>query len=316
MASDEVLLVTGGCGFIGTNLVMTLVAHGARVRVLDNLVGGKWSPVLTSSVEFINGDVRDFEAVKRAVAGVSKVIHLAAIGSVVDSVMDPLRSFEVNVAGTLTVLRACVAAQVNRLVFASTGGAAIGEHIGPVHEEAVPKPVSPYGASKVAGEAYCHAFAKSSGLHTIALRFANVYGPYSEHKRSAVVNFIRAVEEDKPIEVYGDGSATRDFLYVTDLCNGILLALEQDVAPGSLFHLASGIETSVNELIQVILRIAGKRDYPVIRSGSRVGEVQKNVASFELAKVKLGFEPVIALEEGISSTSRWFRNVRAGNVSA
>ena len=174
----------------------------------------------------MQGDVRDAEAVARAAAGTDAVIHLAAAGNVADSVADPFGNFEANARGTLYTLQAAARAGAARFVFASTGGALIGDAPPPVDEESMPRPISPYGASKLAGEGYCHAFRGAYGLPTIALRFANVYGPRSELKRGAVTRFVRAALDGTPITIYGDGAATRDFIHVRDLCAGIVAALE------------------------------------------------------------------------------------------
>ena len=308
MQSEQLILVTGGCGFIGTNLTLKLLAAGARVRILDNFVGGEWSPVLRSAAEIMRGDIRDDVVVAAALRGVSKVVHLAAFGSVIASIRDPRANFDVNVAGTINLLQAAVAAKTSKFIFASTGGAAIGEHSGPVNEGVVPRPLSPYGAGKVAGEAYCHAFSKTLGLNAVSLRFANVYGPHSSHKTSAVTRFLKAARDDEPIEIYGDGLATRDFLYVDDLCEGITRALDTDVHPGSIFHLASGVETSVNQLLRTVLDVAGKAQHPVRHLPRRAGEVEKNFASFELAKKSLGFSPSVKLVEGIARTWKWMKD--------
>lgn len=305
MNRGDLIVVTGGCGFIGTNLTLKFLESGARVRVFDNLASGEWSPVLKSSAEFIRGDVRDAAAVVAAITGASKVVHLAAFGSVMGSIRDPLPNFEVNAAGTLNVLQACVAARVGKLVFASTGGAALGDHVGPVNEDVLPKPISPYGASKVAGEVYCHAFAKAFGLSTVCLRFANIYGPYSDHKTGAITKFLQAIQKNEPIEIFGDGNSTRDFLYVEDLCEGIVRALNVDIAPGSIIHLASGVETSINELVRITLQVTGKSNHPIHRMPLRRGEVRNNVASFGLAKELLGFSPSIDLPAGMRFTWTW-----------
>ncbi len=199
------VLVTGGCGFIGANLVPRLLARGAEVRVLDDRSNSAPDP-LPDGVELVAGDVRDPDAVARAAAGADAVIHLAAAGNVVESVADPIPNFDINARGTLTVLQGARDAGAGRFVFASTGGALIGDAPPPVDESSVPRPISPYGASKLAGEGYCHAFRGSYGLPTIALRFANVYGPRSAHKRGAVTRFIAGALRGEPLVIYGDGT--------------------------------------------------------------------------------------------------------------
>src|SRR6202035_3306079 len=184
--------------------------------------------------ELVEGDIRDTSALGAALAGIESIIHLAAAGSVVMSVADPVMNFEANVLGTFRVLDAARRAGVERVVLASTGGALIGDATPPVDESSLPKPISPYGASKLAGEGYAHAFAKAYGLRTVALRFANVYGPWSERKRGAMTMFFRAIQAGEPIVIYGDGSASRDYAHVEDISRALELALERDVPGGAL----------------------------------------------------------------------------------
>jgi UDP-glucose 4-epimerase len=306
------VLVTGGCGFIGANLVRHLLIDSVRVRVLDNLTRGSSANVADLDVELVESDIRDPEMMLKVVEGVDAVVHLAAFGSVVESVSDPQANFEVNVTGTLNVLRACAQKRIRKFVFASSGGAVLGPAKTPVNENTLPRPASPYGASKLCGEAYCHAFAGSFGLHTVCLRFANVYGPFSGHKRGAVTNFIKAMIYGRPLVIYGDGSATRDFIHVDDVCQGISLALRRDPAPGSVLHLATGVETSIRALASTLASAAAKPDYPISYREKRAGELEKNFASFDRAKALLGFEPRISLAQGLESTWRWFcRNLDA-----
>jgi UDP-glucose 4-epimerase len=297
------LLVTGGCGFIGSNLVPMLLERGEDVRVLDSfaIAGPERLP---AGVEVIEGDVRDAAAVSSAATGVDAVIHLAAAGNVSDSVADPLSNFEVNARGTLLTLQAAVEAGVRRFVFASTGGALIGDAPPPVDETSVPRPISPYGASKLCGEGYCQAFRGSYGLETIALRFANVYGPGSDLKRGAVTTFIKRALAGEPLTIYGDGAATRDFIYVDDLCRGILAALDSP-AQGVL-HLASERETTIEELARLVLDAAGAAA-PIEHVAKRRGEVERNFAIAKLAGETLGWRAQMGLEDGLAATVEWFR---------
>jgi UDP-glucose 4-epimerase len=240
-------------------------------------------------------------------AGAEAVVHLAASGSVLESVADPLTNFEHNAAGTLMTLEAARAqGKVDRFIFASTGGALIGNAPPPVHEGSLPRPISPYGASKLCGEAYCCAFAAAYGLHTVALRFANIYGPYSAHKRGAVTAFAKALMLDLPIVIYGSGQASRDFLHVDDLCTGIVSALLHDIPKGAALHLASGKETSIAELAKAMSAVAGKPEHPIEFRPERAGEVERNFGDFSLAKRLLGFEPSVPLQRGLQQTWAWF----------
>jgi UDP-glucose 4-epimerase len=300
-------LVTGGCGFIGANLVPRLVELGVEVRVLDDLTAAR-ADVVPEGADVVCGDVRDHQALARAVRGTDAVVHLAAAGNVAESVADPEANFDVNARGTLLTLQAAVQAKAGRFVFASTGGALMGDAAPPVDESSVPRPISPYGASKLCGEGYCHAFRGSYGLSTIALRFANVYGPRSSHKRGAVTTFLKRALRGEPLVVYGDGSATRDFIHVDDLCDGILAALERRDVTG-VVHLASEHETSIDELAALVLRVTGA-DVPVEHVERRRGEVERTFAIARRAAEVLGFRATIGLEDGLAATAEWFCRTR------
>ena len=306
MNRDKKVLVTGGRGFIGVNLVRA-ISPSTTTEVLDNLKRDSptgWDEALSTLRE---GDILNPEFVTSCCGGMSHVVHLAAYGSVVESITDPERNFEVNAQGTLNVLRAAVSAGVRRFIFASTGGALIGDATPPVSEQSLPKPISPYGASKLCGEAYCHAFAKSYGLETVCLRFGNVYGPHSAHKKGAVTVFIKALMTGEPIVIYGDGSASRDYVHVEDLCSGIAAALDAPLAGGEVFHLASGRETSVLELARILRDVAGKPDHPIEFRPARAGEVARNFANYDKAQERLGFQPKWKLADGLAATWEWFQ---------
>jgi len=308
MADTQQVLVTGGAGFVGASLVRRLVASGYEVRVLDNLTTGHASHIEGVGAELVEGDICDLDTIESALLGASSVVHLAAAGSVVMSVEDPVANFEVNVLGTFRVLDAARRAGIGRVVLASTGGALIGDAVPPVNERSLPKPISPYGASKLAGEGYAHAFAKSYGLSTVALRFANVYGPWSARKKGAMTLFFRAIKANEPIVIYGDGSASRDYTHVEDICRALKLALEADVAGGTVLHIASGIETTVQDLADLCRNAAGVPDHPIEHRAKRPGEVERNFATYELAEEVLGYAPSIGREEGIASTWEWFED--------
>lgn len=300
------ILVTGGCGFVGANLVPTLLSDGHRVTVLDDLRTGRVEYLKDLDVEIVEGAVGDADLVAKLADTADAIVHLAAAGSVVDSVADPAANFAANVVGTFTVLDAARQTGIDRLVFSSTGGALIGDAAPPVNERSLPKPISPYGASKLAAEAYCHAFAKSFGIRTVSLRFANLYGPFSGHKKGAITVFFRALYNDDPIIIYGDGKASRDFMYVDDICDGIRRGLTADVVPGTVVHLATGVETSVAELADACRRVAGKPDHPIEYRPGRPGEVGRNFATYDLAAELLGFTPSVTLIDGLSRTWKWY----------
>jgi UDP-glucose 4-epimerase len=301
-------LVTGGAGFIGANLIRRLVAPAVHIRVLDNLSAGRRSDLAELPVEFIQGDIRDAGMVNRAVDGVQAVIHLAAHTNVVESFKTPELNLDTNVHGIFNLLQASVKHEVERFIFASTGGAIVGDVEPPVHEDMAPHPISPYGAGKLAGEGYCSAFWGSYGLKTISLRFSNVYGPYSYHKASVVAKFFRQAKLGEPVTVFGDGEQTRDFLFVEDLCQAVVQALEAPLPFGQAIQLGSSRETSINQLIVLMRQVAGEDAFPTVKyAPSRPGEVMRNYVSIVRAKEYLGFSPVTDLLTGLQKTWEWFK---------
>jgi UDP-glucose 4-epimerase len=298
-------LVTGGCGFIGVNLVARLAARGDRVRILDNLSLGRKEDVEGFGAEVLVGDILDPVSVKKAMKNVEVVVHLAAHTRVVESVSDPKLNFDVNAVGTMNMLLASKAVGVRKFIFASTGGAILGEQEPPVHEGMVPRPVSPYGAGKLAGEAYCSAFSGSFGLNTVALRFSNVYGPYSYHKGSVVAQFFKNLMQRQPLVVYGKGAQTRDFLYVDDLVEAVLLA-DRAETPGEVFQIASGRETSIATLIERMRELLPNVKVNTQHEAARSGEIFRNYASIEKARRLLGYEPKMELCDGLRRTWDWF----------
>jgi UDP-glucose 4-epimerase len=299
------VLVTGGAGFIGANLLRKLDGS-YEIRVLDNLLRGSRDLLPTDrDIDLIEGDIRDPDAVAKAMQGVDSVIHLAAFGSVVESVTDPIENFEINARGTLEVLRGAADAGIERFVFSSTGGAIMGNQEPPIDERSLPWPISPYGASKLAGEAYLHAFAGSYGIRPVALRFANVYGPYSSHKKGVITRFIRAALSGGTFEIFGDGTASRDFLHVDDLCNGIIAAAGSNLSD-EVIHLASEGETTISELAELIIELAGA-DVEIVYHDKRVGEVERNFARADRARELLGWAPALSLRSGMMDTIEWFR---------
>lgn len=298
-------LVTGGCGFIGINLVQRLRQKLNHIRVFDNLSTGKYEHIRDCGVEFVQADIRDSAALGRACKGMEAVVHLAAHTGVVASVQEPLMDFEVNALGTLQLLRCCRQEGVRKCVVASTGGAVIGMQTPPVHEEMVPKPVSPYGAGKLAAEGYCHAFWGAYNFPTVVLRFSNVYGPYSFGKASVVASFMKNIYAEKPLTVFGDGNQTRDFLYVQDLVSAVISALLFE-GGCEVFQIASGRETSIRELIDLLKHITAPRDVEVRYEPFRKGEILKSYSSIAKAGRLLGFYPATNLENGLSKTWEWF----------
>ena len=304
------LLVTGGLGFIGTSLIPRLQQRlGAEIRILDNLSNPSGDLRMTDGIELIEGDVRDADAVKRAVAGTDAVVHLAAHTRVIDSIEDPALNYAINVQGTFNVIEAMRRADVERFVNASTGGAILGEVPPPIHEDIAAKPASPYGASKLAAEGYCWAYAQSYGLKAASLRFSNIYGPHSRRKGSVVAAFIKAIRGEGEIVVYGDGEQTRDYLHVRDLADGITGAIEAGAA--GVYQLGFGEPTSVNALIAILQEATG-RDFKVTYLPARAGEILHTYCDIGKARGEIGYDPRTTLEDGVAGTWAWFEDVANG----
>jgi UDP-glucose 4-epimerase len=297
-------LVTGGAGFIGVNLVRTLSSCGYELTILDNFSVGRGEYLEGLPIRIIEDDILNFETTKAAVAGQDAVIHLAAKTGVPGSIAEPRRDCQVNVIGTLNLLEACrVNPQPPRFIFASSN-APLGRQTPPASEDKAPLPVSPYGASKLAGEAYCLAYYGSWRVPIIALRFGNVYGPFSAHKGSVVAKFMKEITAGHCLQIDGDGQQTRDFIYVADLCRAIRLALESRVS-GEIFQIATGVETSIKTLAELIEQIAGK--HVEVRHGlAREGDVRRNYSAISKARNLLHWEPGTNLMQGLIKTMSWF----------
>jgi UDP-glucose 4-epimerase len=297
-------LVTGGAGFIGSALVRRLEERSYSVRVFDNLATGDRAYLEGTDAELVEGDVRDLETLAEAAAGCDVVFHLAAGTGVLPSIEDPFADFDLNARGTLTALVAAQRAGTSRFVFSSSN-APLGAGAYPAREDKPFAPLSPYGASKAAGEAYCSAFHGAFGLEAVSVRFSNAYGPRSSHKGNVIPVFIRQLLADKELTVFGDGKQTRDFVFAADLAEGLVQAAETEGVGGEVFQLASGVETSLNDLIAVLGEVAG-REPQVRRLPPRPGEIVRNYSAIEQARERLGYRPTVGLEEGIRKTYAWF----------
>jgi UDP-glucose 4-epimerase len=300
------VLITGGAGFIGSNLARRLVRGGDRVRILDNLSIGRRAYLADVLHDLLLGSLADGATVRSAVEGVDAIVHLAARAGIDDSVRDPLGTFEANVAWSVGLLDAARLAGVRRFVFASSNAAA-GDHQPPSDETDLPHPLSPYGASKLAIEAYGQAYAATYGLAACSLRFSNAYGPNSLHKRSVVAAWLRAALEGRSIEINGDGSQTRDFVHVEDLAAAVMAVLDAPEASiaGELFQAGTGVETSVAQLADEIGRAVG-RPLEIRHAPARVGDVQRNVARVDKAAAILGYRASVPLADGLTRTAAWF----------
>ncbi len=305
-------LVTGGAGFIGSNIVHALVARGETVRVLDNFSTGSWANLaeVRDRIEVIEGDVRDPSVLQRALAGVEYVSHQAALRSVPRSVDDPLSTDAVNTHGTLQLLVAARAAgTVKRVVYASSSSVYGDSPALPKEEDQTPAPISPYAVSKLAGEYYCRTFTRLYGLETVSLRYFNVFGPRQspESKYAAVVPlFIRAALRGEPLVVHGDGEQSRDFTYIDNVVQANLLACTQPNVGGEVFNVACNERHSVLEIAHTVARLVGK-PIKIEHTPPRAGDVRHTQASIAKAQRLLGYQPAVGFEEGMRRTVAWLR---------
>ncbi len=300
-------LVTGGAGFIGSNLVRALLDRGDDVRVLDNFSTGRRENLagLESEVVLIEGDLRSYERVHAAVRGCELVFHQGALGSVPRSVQDPLTTSAVNVEGTLNVLLAARDEGVRRVVFASSSSVYGNAAELPLRESMAPDPISPYGVAKLAAERYCVSFSRVyESFETVVLRYFNVFGPRQDptSQYAAVVPlFITAIASGEPVTIFDDGEQSRDFTFVDNVVAANLRAADADGASGKIFNVSAGKPTSVNELADTIARLLGK---PLEKSyfEPRPGDLRNSWADPANARELLGWEPHVGLEDGLRRT--------------
>lgn len=301
-------LVTGGAGFIGSNLARRLLAMGWQVRVLDNLLTG-FEENVPQEAELVVGDVRDPEAVEKACEGIDIVFHQAAVRNVARSVDNPALTNECNVTGTLNLLMAAEAAGVSRLVYASSSSAYgdTGEAIN--NEDMKPNPLSPYAVSKLTGEHYCRVWSHLKGLSTISLRYFNVFGPgqHPESLYSAVFPaFISALSEDRRPEVHWDGEQSRDFTFVDDVVDAnVRAASAADPADGAVINVGSGRPKTVKDVLAAVSAALGRWNEP-LHSPKRPGDVRHTHADISRARELLGWEPRADWDEAVQATVDWF----------
>ncbi|MCX5680026.1 MAG: SDR family oxidoreductase [Candidatus Omnitrophica bacterium] len=305
-------LVTGGAGFIGSNIVEELVRRKASVRVLDSLITGNLNNIkpFRKDIDFIKGDIRDRRALKRALKGVDYVIHQAALRSVPKSVDDPFTTNDINVFGTLNLLMESKKAGVKRVVYASSSSAYGDVKKFPQKETDLPKPISPYGVSKLAAENYCVTFARTYGLETVSLRYFNVFGPRQnpESKYSAVVPiFIFNMFNGKSPVVEWDGKQSRDFTYVGNVVEANLKACVVGGISGEVFNVACGSTTSIMDIVNDINKIL-KTDIKPVFAPKRSGDVRKTYANIDKMKRLLKITRLVNFGDGIKKTVEWFKN--------
>jgi len=313
MSHDARVLVTGGAGFIGSNLTAALLAAGHEVTVLDDLSSGysknlEPGPALT----FLEGDVRDRAAVQRAIEGASVVFHLAASVGNKKSIDDPVHDAEVNVLGTLNVLEEARRAGVRRLVASSSAGIFGELKTLPIREDHPAEPDTPYGSTKLCGEKLCLAYAKLWGLGVVCLRYFNVYGPNQRFDAygNVIPIFVFKLLRGERLTVFGDGEQTRDFVNVHDVVQANLKAAAADGVTGA-FNIGSGTRISINELVHQIEKASGRKvafEY----APPRAGDVRDSLADIGAARARLGFDPTVGLAEGLSEYVRWAESEIAG----
>jgi len=314
MAGSPRYLVTGGAGFIGSNIVDALVNRGERVRVLDNFSTGKRGNLAGygDRVEVVEGDIRDIEACRTAARGVEVIFHQAALASVPRSLKDPITVHDVNVNGSITVLVAAKACGVRRVVYASSSSVYGAREGLPRTEDDAPAPLSPYAASKLAVEFYLYVYFASEGLETVALRYFNVFGPRQDpnSQYAAVVpSFLRQLLDGNAPTIYGDGEQTRDFTYIENVVHGNLLAAEAPAAAGRTMNLACGDRFSVNYLFERLADLTGSSLTPRYEPG-RPGDVPHSQADIARARELLEYRPRVSFEDGLARTVAWFRDQR------
>lgn len=304
------VLVTGGAGFIGSNLVRALLDRGDDVRVLDNFSTGNRANLEGLDVEVVEGELRSYERVHNAVRGVELVFHLGALGSVPRSVQDPLTSTAVNVEGTLNVLLAARDEGVRRVVYSSSSSVYGTRRDLPVTEDLAPDPISPYGVAKLAAERYCVSFSRVyESFETVVVRYFNVFGPrQSPHSQYAAVIplFIEAIATGRPIDVYGDGEQRRDFTYVDNVVDGTIRAGDAVGASGRILNVAASAPATVNHVADLIGSILGVEVTREHRP-PRAGDIRDSWADVSAARELLGWEPSVGLEEGLRRTVAFIR---------
>ena len=311
-------LVTGGAGFIGSHLAEELIRRGERVRVVDSLITGKRQNVShLPEIEFIEGDLADFEVAKRVVQGVDYVLHQAAIPSVPRSVADPITSNRANIDASLNVLVAARDAGVRRVVYAGSSSAYGNTPTLPKVETMATAPLSPYALQKLVAEQYCQMFTRLYGLETVTTRYFNVFGPRQDPSSpySGVISlFSTALLEGRQPTIYGDGGQTRDFTYVANVVDGVLRACTAKEASGEVINVATGGRISLNHLFRTVRDFVGAKVEPIYEA-PRAGDVKDSQADIAKAERLLGYRPLVSFEQGLEKTVAWYRTAQPLTVA-
>ena len=312
MSARGITVVTGGAGFIGSEVVRQLAARGARVVVIDNLVNGRRDNLAglpADRVTLLEYDIRDLAAYAALLREADVVYHLACLG-VRHSLHSPIENHEVNAAGTLRLLGASRGAGVPKFVCISSSEVYGTAQWAPLNEDHPTFPCTVYGGSKLAGEAYARAFHRSYGYPTVVVRPFNTYGPRSHHEGDSgevIPKFLLRCLAGKPMVIFGDGTQTRDFTYVSDSARGIILAGTEPAAIGRTINLGSGVEVTVNNLARAVAQIAGRADAEIVHDEGRPGDVLRLCADMSTARTLLGYEVLVPLAEGLSRLLEWYR---------
>lgn len=308
----EKFLVTGGAGFIGSNICRRLVAEGCFVRVVDNLLTGKRSNLdgVIDKIEFVEGDMGDESVARAVVKGVDVVLHEGALPSVPRSVDEPELTHKHCVDATFTLLLAARDAGVKRFVYAASSSAYGDTPTLPKVETMATSPLSPYAVGKLVGEYYCSVFAKVFGLETISLRYFNVFGPYQDptsQYAAAIPAFVTGILKDEPPTIYGDGEQSRDFTYIDNVVQANLCAARAKKTNGEVVNVACAEKITVNEIIAMINEMVGKDVVPIY-APARLGDVKHSLADITAARELIGFEPVVLFRDGLQKAIAWYRD--------
>ncbi len=305
-------LITGGAGFIGSNMARFLLEKGEKVRILDNFETGKRENLteIIDRIELVEGDIRDVNAVRKATEKVDVVYHLAALGSVPRSIKDPATTAQVNVGGIVNMLVSSRDAKVKRFVFSSSSSVYGNSKVLPQHEGLPLAPISPYGASKAAGEIYCKTFYESYGLQTISLRYYNVFGtrqdPTSQYA-AAIPLFVSALLRDKPPTIFDDGQQSRGFTYIENVMQANWLAAKVKETHGEAINISTKSAVTVNTVVNTIRKLLKKENIKPIYAPPRAGDIKHSLADVSLAKKVIGYEPFVSFEEGIAKAIEWYK---------
>jgi nucleoside-diphosphate-sugar epimerase len=318
MTNGSKVLVTGGAGFIGSHIVDRLMAEGHDVGVLDNFATGDMRNLakhLSQRIAIHDVDIRDYDAIRKVVQEYRSVIHQAALNNVTRSVDDPGLVNDVNVTGTLNLLRASVEHDIERFVYASSSTVYGETETLPKRESMGTVPSSPYGASKLAAENYCRVFAKVHGLKTVSLRYFNVYGPRQKggfgYYTGVIPSFIRWASEGRAPTIYGDGSQTRDFTFVQDVVDANVLSLTSPrIIGGEVYNIAGGRTISINELALMVTSLLNRPDLQPVYVEARKGDIKASYADISKATDGLGYRPKFSLTRGLAETVAWFSGQR------